>query len=142
MIVKTDGLFGLSFDQRILGITKENKSSKRNGIELLWDNIEGIAKSAYSNPNLIETEKPKIWKCITLGTDFEGLIDPIDHYPTMLEFQLFSNNLIFEIEQARKDPDAKHLAHLKSREDTEALVDDFCYTNAEAFVKANYPDAK
>jgi len=139
MIVKTDGLFGLSFDQRILGITKESKKTKRNGIELLWDNIEGIAKSAFGNDNLSETEKSKIWKCMTLGTDFEGLIDPIDHYPTVLEFELFSNNLIFEIEQARKDPKAKHLAHLKSREDTEALVDDFCYNNAEAFVRANYP---
>ncbi|WP_146260388.1 amidohydrolase family protein [Algoriphagus ratkowskyi] len=139
MIVKTDGLFGLSFDQRILGITKENKKSKRNGIELLWDNIEGIAKSAYANPDLSEEEKSKIWKCMTLGTDFEGLIDPIDHYPTVLEFEIFSNNLVFKIEQARKDPEAKHLAHLKSREDTEALVDDFCYNNAEAFVRANYP---
>lgn len=139
MIVKTGGLFGLSFDQRILGIKKKNKKSKRNGIELLWDNIEGIAKSAYANPNLSESEKPKIWKCMTLGTDFEGLIDPIDHYPTVLEFELFSNNLIFVIEQARKNPEAPHLTHLKSREDTEALVDDFCYNNAEAFVRANYP---
>lgn len=76
---------------------------------------------------------------MTLGTDFEGLIDPIDHYPTVLEFELFSNNLIFVIEQARKNPEATHLTHLKSREDTEALVDDFCYNNAEAFVRANYP---
>lgn len=139
MIVKTDGLFGLSFDQRILGITKGNKKSRRNGIELLWDNIQGIAKCAYNNPNLTDVEKTKVWKCMTLGTDFEGLIDPIDHYPTVLEFELFSNNLIFEVEQTRKDPTAKHLAHLTSREDTEALVDDFCYNNAEAFVKANYP---
>lgn len=139
MIVKTGGLFGLSFDQRILGITKKDKKSKRNGIELLWDNIEGIAKSAYANPNLSESEKARIWKCMTLGTDFEGLIDPIDHYPTVLEFELFANNLIFEIEQARKDPKNIHLGHLKSREDTEALVNDFCYNNAEAFVRTNYP---
>lgn len=139
IIIKTQGLFGLSFDQRILGITKEDKKTRRNGIELLWDNIEGIAKAAYENPNLTEEEKAKVWKCMTLGTDFEGLIDPIDHYPTVLEFELFSNNLIFEIEQARKDPKNIHLAHLKSREDTEALVDDFCYNNAEAFVLANYP---
>ena len=139
MIVKTDGLFGLSFDQRILGITKENKKSRRNGIELLWDNIEGIAKSAYANPKLSESEKLKVWKCMTVGTDFEGLIDPIDHYPTVLEFQLFSSNLIFTIEQARKDPNAIHLTHLKSREDTESLVDNFCYNNAKAFVRANYP---
>lgn len=142
MIVKTQGMFGISFDQRILGITKKDlkdPSSKRNGIQLIWENIEGIAKSAYNNSNLTEQEKPQIWKSLTIGTDFEGLIDPVNPYPTALEYGLFANNLVFEIDQARKNPDNKHLAHIKSREDAEKLVDDFCYNNAEDFVKANYP---
>ena len=139
MIVKTQGLFGLSFDQRILGITKKDKDTKRNGIQLIWENIEGIIKSAYSNPNLTDIQKPQIWKSVTIGTDFEGLIDPVNPYPTALEFELMANNLIFEVDLARKDPEAIHLAHLKSREDVEKAVDDFCYNNAEAFVKANYP---
>ena len=139
MIVKTQGLFGLSFDQRILGITKKDKDTNRNGIQLIWENIEGIVKSAYSNPNLTDVQKPQIWKSITIGTDFEGLIDPVNPYPTALEYELMANNLVFEIDQARKDPSAKHLSHLKSREDVEKAVDDFCFNNAEAFVKLNYP---
>lgn len=142
IIVKTRGLFGISFDQRILGITKKDlkdKTSKRNGIQLIWENIEGIAKSAFSNPNLSETEKPLVWKCLTIGTDFEGLIDPVNPYPTALQYELFANNLVFEIDQARQKPENKHLSHLKSREDVEKLVDDFCYNNAEAFVKEHYP---
>lgn len=139
IIVKTQGLFGLSFDQRILGITKKDKNTKRNGIQLIWENIEAIVKSAYSNPNMTDVEKPQICKSITIGTDFEGLIDPVNPYPTALEFELMANNLVFEIDQARKDTKAKHLAHLKSREDVENMVEDFCFNNAEAFVKANYP---
>lgn len=139
IIVKTQGLFGLSFDQRILGITKKEKETKRNGIQLIWENIEAIVKSAYSNPNLTDVQKPQIWKSITIGTDFEGLIDPVNPYPTALEFELMANNLVFEVDQARKDPKAKHLAHLKSREDVEKAVDDFCYNNADAFVKTNFP---
>ncbi len=142
IIVKTGGLFGISFDQRILGITKKDlkdKTSKRNGIQLIWENIEGIVKSAYSNPNLTEIQKPQIWKCITIGTDFEGLIDPVNPYPTALQFELMANNLVSEIDQARKKPENKHLAHIKSIEDAEKLVDDFCFNNAEAFVKENYP---
>jgi len=80
-----------------------------------------------------------VWKCLTIGTDFEGLIDPVDPYPTALQYELFANNLVFEIDQARKNPENTHLAHIKSREDAEKLVDDFCYNNAEAFVKENYP---
>jgi hypothetical protein len=139
IILKTGGIFGLSFDQRILGITKKDKDTPRNGIQLLWENIEGIAKGVYSNVNLSEDQKLKIWKSMRIGTDFEGLIDPTDFYPTPLEFDIFSNNLIFEIEQARKNPKATHLSHLKSRKDNERLVDDFCFNNAEAFTLENFP---
>ncbi len=142
MIVKTRGMFGISFDQRILGITKKdrkNKASTRNGIQLIWENIEGIVLSAYENPNLTDEQKPQIWRSLTLGTDFEGLIDPVNAYPTALEYEKFGNDLVEVIDKARLDPNAKHLAHLKSLEQVEKLVDDFCYNNAEAFVIENYP---
>ena len=141
MIVKTGGLFGISFDQRILGITKSDlkNNPKRNGIRLIWENIEGIVLAAYSSKNLSAAEKPNIWKCITIGTDFEGLIDPVDPYPTSLHYEQMANNLVFEMDQARKDPKAKHLAHFTSREEVEKWVDDFCYNNAEAFAVKNYP---
>jgi hypothetical protein len=135
-IVRTRGMFGISFDQRILGITKHDLKTnpKRNGIQLIWQNIETIIKSAYANPNLNDEEKPLVWKCLTIGTDFEGLIDPVDYYPTALEFGLFNNNLTFEIEQARKKIGQKHLAHFKSREDVEKAVEDFCFNNSKRFV--------
>lgn len=139
IIVKTGGLFGLSFDQRILGITDKDKDSKRNGIQLLWENIEGIVRSAYSSKNLTKEEKMNIWKCITIGTDLEGLIDPVSPYPTVLEFEVFAGNLIFEIEQARKSGDKKYLSHLTSLEDVRAAVEDFCFNNAAEFVKNHYP---
>jgi hypothetical protein len=88
--------------------------------------------------NFSEDQKLRIWKSITIGTDFEGLIDATDFYPTALEFDIFFNNLIFEIEQARRNPDATHLTHLKSREDPERLVDDFCFNNEEAFALENF----
>ncbi|MHA7128534.1 amidohydrolase family protein [Algoriphagus namhaensis] len=138
LILKTGGLFGLSFDQRILGL-KSSDAESRNGIELLWDNIDGIAKSAYANPNLTDVQKASVWKCMTIGTDYEGLIDPPNPYPSVLEFPLFAGNLIFEIEKTRKKPDANHLHFLQSREDSERLVADFCFRNAENFVKQHFP---
>ncbi len=139
IILKTRGIFGLSFDQRILGITKKDKGTNRNGIQLLWENIEGIVQGVYENGRLNESEKAQIWKSMTIGTDFEGLIDPTDYYPTALEFEIFSNNLVFEIDQARKEKNKTYLAHLESREDCERLVDDFCYNNAENFALQNFP---
>lgn len=138
MIVKTKGLFGISFDQRILGLKKED-DDKRNGVSLVWDNIEGILLSATTNPNLQSEDPLQIWNCITIGTDFEGLIDPVDPYPTAMEFEQFANNLVFVMDQARKDSKNKHLQHLKSREDVVQAVDRFCYLNAEEFVLKHYP---
>ncbi|WP_296704263.1 hypothetical protein [Algoriphagus sp.] len=137
MIVKTEGLFGLSFDQRILGIKSTDKKTSRNGIQLIWDNINAIIESAYKN--LPEEDAHKVWKCLTIGTDFEGLIDPPNPYPSVLEFGVFAGNLIFEIEQARKNGKPKHLSHLKNMDDVRAAVEDFCFNNAANFVKKHYP---
>jgi microsomal dipeptidase-like Zn-dependent dipeptidase len=145
IIVKTKGLIGLSFDQRILGITSEDlkkdktREKKRNSIQLIWENLEGFVKSAYSNPNLTDAEKESIWECLTIGTDFEGLIDPVNPFPTALSFGSMANQLVKEIDLARKDPKATHLAHFKTTADVEKWVADFCYYNAEAFVLENYP---
>jgi len=139
VILKSGGVFGLSFDQRILGITKKDKETNRNGIQLLWENMKGIVSGVYSNENLTDDQKSQIWKSMTIGTDFEGLIDPTDFYPTALEFEIFANNLVFEIDQERQKSKSLFLAHLKSREDCEKLVDDFCFTNAENFVLRNFP---
>ena len=145
LIVKTRGLIGLSFDQRILGITstdiKEDKTrqNKRNSIQLIWENIEGFVKSAYQNSNLTESEKSQIWKCLTIGTDFEGLIDPVNPYPTALSFESMANDLVEVIDVARKESTAHHLHHFKNKEEVSAWVNDFCYYNAESFLKENYP---
>ncbi len=138
MIVKTEGLFGLSFDQRILGIKSTDKKTSRNGIQLIWDNINAIIESAYKN--LPENEAQKIWKCLTIGTDFEGLIDPPNPYSTVLEFKVFAGNLIFEIEQARKIGNPKHLSHFKNVDEVRAAIEDFCFNNASNFVKKHFPD--
>ncbi len=138
VIVKTGGLFGLSFDQRILGL-KSKDPKQRNGIQLIWENIEAIAKAAYEKTQLTDEEKPQIWKCLTIGTDFEGLIDPPDKYPSVLQFRSVAEQLIEEIEKTRKAKKPKYLSHLKNAQDTRALVEDFAFNNAVAFVRKHYP---
>jgi hypothetical protein len=104
---------------------------------LIWENINAIIESAYNN--LPKDEAQKVWKCLTIGTDFEGLIDPPNPYSSVLEFGVFAGNLIFEIEQARKNGNPKHLAHFKNLDEVRAAVEDFCFNNAADFVKKHYP---
>ncbi|WP_194774341.1 amidohydrolase family protein [Pararhodonellum marinum] len=141
IIFKTRGLFGLSFDQRIMGIPKkEDPNASRNNIRCLWDNIKYIVKTIYEDTSVPASEKSEIWDCIMIGTDFEGLIDPVTPYPTVLEFCEFEIDLVDTINENRSHVPGENqfLAFLESPEDTLKLVRKLCYDNAEKFVKKHY----
>jgi microsomal dipeptidase-like Zn-dependent dipeptidase len=141
MIFKTGGLFGLSFDQRILGVpkSKQNKGSK-NTIQALWNNIKGVLQVIYGNNGFTDAEKSAVWNCISIGTDFEGYIDPVDPYANVLDFASFELDHVKLIDNERKVSGSPAcLAHLKSRADVEIAVAKLCYGNCEAFVLKHYP---
>jgi len=141
MIFKTDGLFGLSFDQRILGVPKAQKESNdlQNNILALWKNIKGVVEVIYKDNNIAQADKKKIWNCITIGTDFEGLIDPINKYNSTLDFKTFREDFIHVIDTERINKTTPAVGDFASRAQVEAAVDKFCFGNAEEFVVRNYP---
>ena len=138
IILETKGLFGLSFDQRILGLEKKDNKSSRNSITLIWQNIEGILKASYRT-KLDKAIQNRIWTCLTIGTDFEGLIDPVNPYSSVFDFAKLERDLINLIDAQRILPNQSHLAFIRDRGHVVQLVRDFCYNNAEAFVKVHYP---
>lgn len=142
MIFKTNGLFGLSFDQRILGVPKAQKESNdlQNNILALWKNIKGVVEVIYKDDAIPESDKKNIWNCITIGTDFEGLIDPINRYNCALDFETFREDLIRVIDLERTNKTTVSVKDFKSRSDVEMAVDRFCFSNAEEFVVKNYPE--
>jgi len=90
-----NGLIGVSLDQRILGATNTNfrkiisqtlrnsgfPDNKKNWHTALFlENIFHIVMIAGSE---------KAWKMICIGSDNDGIIDPIDSCPTVLHFQKF-----------------------------------------------------
>jgi len=140
IIIKSKGLFGISFDQRILGVPKKEKNpGERNGITAIWDNIKSVLADIYSSSVLTDEQKLFSWKILTIGTDFEGLIDPINVFPSTLQFAQFRLALIFVINSERMtSPQTSFLKHLKNASDVERAVDDLCYGNAESFVLKHY----
>ncbi|MDN3670061.1 membrane dipeptidase [Echinicola jeungdonensis] len=140
IIVQSSGLFGLSFDQRIIGVPGLANNTPNN-IRGLWNNIKAVIKSIYNRNDLAEKEKNNIWNCITIGTDFEGLINPVDDYPTVLNFEDFEQNLIEIIEQERRDNrgNLDFMAHIQSKADVTKAVRNFCFENAKTFVLKHYP---
>lgn len=96
VIHETGGLLGMSFDQRILGIGKKilwfftvgNK--KGNNIDAFMKLIKRVVKVPFEKNLKYPTN---IWRCITLGSDFEGYVDPIQGFPTVMEYEDFAKQL-------------------------------------------------
>jgi microsomal dipeptidase-like Zn-dependent dipeptidase len=79
------GLMGLIMDVRVLSSQKAEKHARKTGqwVELLFNHIEYIYKTlveaGFSPTNALDS--------ICLGSDFDGIIDPIDLIPTAEEYR-------------------------------------------------------
>jgi len=125
------GIIGINIDQRILAVPKKDK--KRTypddyDISFFWDNLKAMMM-VIINSEL--DNKEKVVDLFALGTDFDGYIDPLDKYPTVLEFKELRKALIKKIEQ--DDQKDKLVFGL----DTTVFVDKVCFGNAYAFVLKN-----
>jgi len=132
---QSGGIIGLNLDQRILAMPpKEKKKMKKNeypanyDIGYLWENLKAMMLVIHNSdlPN-----KEKLVDLFGLGTDFDGYIDPIDEYPTVLEFDEMKKDLIEEIENDQKQNKLNGLLYGLSPKE---FVDKFCYDNAYQFV--------
>jgi microsomal dipeptidase-like Zn-dependent dipeptidase len=83
-VAKSNGIFGLQLDERRIANAQTLRSVKHSifmnkirhyRAELLWDQIQYIAE-------LLDHNDLPAWDCIALGTDFEGIINPINGYLT------------------------------------------------------------
>ncbi len=101
-IFETNGLIGINLDQRILSGNEvidvykdsfKSKDIKNNTDEVVefWTNqiarnILSIVHVVDSSLNIAVEDKPKIWDCICIGSDFDGMINPVDAFITADEF--------------------------------------------------------
>ncbi|MCU0446909.1 MAG: hypothetical protein MUE85_18580 [Microscillaceae bacterium] len=86
IILKSKGLIGLNVDQRILGSKakgprKINLWGDKRWANFFFDNIRHIVQTAMADVSLSEAEKVKVWDMICVGSDYDGLINPIDGFP-------------------------------------------------------------
>lgn len=140
LIFETEGLFGLSFDQRIVGVpSSQKKEGGRDSIIALWENVKAVVRVIYEDDTISNNKKSDVWKRITLGSDFEGFIDPVNAYPTAIEYQPFKEDLIAIMEEERQQ-NGGQLLGLQSVDDVRNVVENLCFSNAKDFVLKWYPD--
>jgi len=135
-VFKSEGIIGLNLDQRILAMGKKEKKKAYPDdydIGFLWENLKAMMLVIYNSdlPN-----KKNLVNLFGLGTDFDGYIDPLDNYPTVLEFDAMKNALIDKIKEDKKSDE---LLYGISPED---FADKFCYTNAYEFVLKHFKNSE
>ncbi|MGK7390548.1 MAG: hypothetical protein ACNS60_09355 [Candidatus Cyclobacteriaceae bacterium M2_1C_046] len=136
-IVESRGLIGICFDQRVLGFVTNplsNSKDKKTGIERIFLNIIGMANGLPDVQKKYHPDKFTVWNCFTIGTDHDGVIDPVDEFPTMSEFPDFYKQLIDRLKRFEFREDYG----FHTEEDIKRVVEMICFGNAYTFLKKHF----
>ncbi len=126
IIVESGGLIGVSLEQNNHGV-KFGKRVQREPYEyypqLVLNQILSMAKAA---------DDPRFWDCVTMGTDFDGLIDPVNKYSSALLFLKLKNDLRNELS---KISDSEKSEACMDHLSIEELLEKLFFDNAYSFLK-------
>lgn len=156
-ILSSDGIIGLSLDQRILGcgtIARE-KMSKSETFPGIQPDRPLLGRDPGEGPLVKDPElhfrhfcnnifhivklagrilQPRVnpWKKIVIGSDFDGLIDAVDFCTTAAEYRNIAEYM------RDKLPELAAEAGVPLPEEPGALIDGILYNNAQAFLEKYY----
>lgn len=135
-IATSGGIFGIQLDERRVASKPAIRRSRfrlRRGemlsrrSKLVWNQIQHIAET-------LDREGKFAWGIQCLGSDFDGLIDPINGFWGAEEMRLLDSYLE---KHAYKYLDSTRSRHLKqvNRIDPDEIVERFMYINAYEFFR-------
>ena len=131
-IYKTGGVIGINLDQRVLGVAKEDAKRNETHANYVWQNIKSMMKAVTLSSDPEIKSKKEIVNTFCLGTDFDGFIDPVNEYPTVLDFGKLAKDLIAVIEIDREKDE------LLFGIEAEDFIRKVCFDNAFDFVKKHF----
>ena len=169
VILKSRGLIGICFDQRILGcefkphrtaigdrIAWDVSYPEEVGFGYIWASILSMAYSAFTmckegKYDLDMRDTKYIWKMFTLGTDYDGLIDPPYGFSTVKSYPAFANSLWLEASSLQNTmDDTYHISDVSydisertgkvsdTGSGADALMERICWLNLYEFVHRNW----
>jgi|GEM_PF-309707 len=145
---ETCGLIGLELDQRLLGFDEYIDYCKENDLKirrhdphfnaaLIWNAAKYIAnESAGLLHNTPGEERTNAWSSICIGSDFDGLINPVNGYSTLRYFKELEKQLITYAREFLNEP--SRLLHRYSPSSAEELIANIMTNNGMQFLKRNY----
>lgn len=137
-LARSGGIFGIQLDERRIVSKTERRRRRslnpwknyRDGAGFLWKQIEYIAL-------LLDRNGLSAWNHITLGSDFDGMVDPLNGYWTGREYARLEK---YFLRQARYfvSRESVKLEMSQNKISAEKIADRFFRKNLLQFLKKNY----
>jgi hypothetical protein len=137
-IVRSGGLIGILMDQRVNGV--KNQDTNVYALHTLWLQFQYIAERAAECTKRSSTQTA--WDNICLGTDYDGVIHPVDEFRMYDDFvangssQTFYDFLLQNAAACMQNPPASFLP--TDMLPPEQIVAKICYRNMSDFVQKYY----
>jgi len=139
-IAETNGLFGIQLDERRIVAAGDKELKKSHGLErrkvlfhssvLIWRQIQHIAE-------LLDSKGLFAWGIQSLGSDFDGMINPLNGYWTVENYPTLSDYLLIQAYNYRKDF-PNNLTQNRNRIDPEEIVNRIMGENTFQFIQKYY----
>lgn len=139
-IGRTNGLFGIQLDERRIAAPGDFTVKKTHGIErrkvlfhsavLVWRQIQHIAE-------LLDSKGLFAWGIQSLGSDYDGMIDPINGYWTAENYPTLSDYLLMQASNYMKEH-SQNLTLQHNHIDPEEIVNRVMGDNAYNFIRRYY----
>jgi len=132
MVWESQGLLGLVFDQRVCGVPPRTTVPESKWADVVMRQIFAMVDAIMADERIKASERIKIWDCICIGSDFDGMIDPMSRYATVLDFVKFEEDLRAILERY------KH-TRMISKIGVDKLVEKIAWENAYEFALRFFP---
>ena len=139
-IAETNGLFGIQFDERRIVAAGDKELKKSHGLErrkvlfhssvLIWRQIQHIAE-------LLDSKGLFAWGIQSLGSDFDGIINPLNGYWTVENYPTLSDYLLMHAHNYTKQFSG-NLTQSRNRIDPEEIVNRIMGDNTHLFIQKYY----
>ncbi|WP_299338749.1 membrane dipeptidase [uncultured Psychroserpens sp.] len=138
-IAKSKGIFGLQLDERRIANKRAIRASRiywpskkrryRNKSDLIWRQIRHIAE-------LLDKNGLFCWETISIGSDFDGIVNPIKGLWTAENLEDIKPYLIEKAEVYLKNHKAKF--QLQNQISANEIIDRVLFINANEFLKQHF----
>lgn len=132
IVHETGGVVGLVFDQRVCGVPLKQKVPGEFWSDLVMRQIFAMVDVIAADQRLSDAEKKRAWDCVAIGSDYDGLIDPLSRYPTAMSLPKFADDLRESLERHKYTRFIDEIG-------VEVILDKICYQNLWDFSRRHFP---